>query len=270
MELPAGVRQYTSADESEVARIFRETLCLGRPLDFPLSGIDRYERLCLEWFLRNGSDDVGVYEEDSRIHGYVLVCTDLASYHRWAVRTALAWTTKVFFDLAFRRLRGRDARFHRLRIRDGWNSVRHAPSAPMPALVHVNLDRSARNTGAAQALLRFADQRCAAAGREGWFAEINTRNHRASALAAIGLHSIHSQPSHTLSWLLNERVNRLTVVHTVGELIGRPSSPPAVPVALAVPEAVSEAEAGVRSSVGTNVSQTRDLLTHQGTVPSGR
>jgi hypothetical protein len=265
VELPAGVRQYTSADEPEVARIFRETLCLGRPLDFPLSGMDRYQRLCLEWFLRHGSDDVGVYEEDSRIHGYVLVCTDLASYHRWAARAALTWTTKAVFDLAFGRLRGKAARFHRLRLRDGWTAVRHAPSAPMPALVHVNLDRSARNTGAAQALLRFADQRCQVAGREGWFAEINSRSHRASALAAIGLHSIHSQPSHTLSWLMNERVNRLTVVHTVGEPIGRASSAPAV----AVPEAASEAEAGIPSSVATNVSETRELLTNQGTVPSG-
>lgn len=228
VEPSAGVRQYTPADEPEVARIFRETLCLGRPLDFPLSGMDRYQRLCLDWFLRHGCDDVGVYEENGRVHGYVLVCTDLGAYHRWAVRAALGWMTKVVFDLAIGRLRRQDARFHRLRLRDGWTTLRHAPSAPMPALVHVNLDRSARNTGAAQALLRFADQRCGAAGREGWFAEINTRNHRASALAAIGLHSIHSQPSHTLSWLLNERVDRLTVVHTVGEPIGRASSAPAV------------------------------------------
>lgn len=249
MELPPGVRHYTSADEPEVARIFRETLCLGRPLGFPLAGIDRYQRLCLDWFLRQGSNDVGVYEEDGRIHGYVLVCTDLASYHRWAARKALAWTTQVLFGLAFGRLRGQDARFHRLRLRDGWTAALHAPHAPMPALVHVNLDRSARNTGAAQALLRFADLRCAAAGREGWFAEINTRNHRASALAAIGLHSIHSQPSHTLSWLLKERVNRLTVVHRVGEPIGRvPSAPATSP-----------------SSTATDAGETRGILAHHGT-----
>ncbi|GAA2022490.1 hypothetical protein GCM10009839_19900 [Catenulispora yoronensis] len=262
MELPAGVRHYTSADEAEVARIFRETLCLGRPLDFPLSGMDRYQRLCLDWFLRYGSDDIGVYEEDGRVHGYVLVCTDLASYHRWAARTALAWTTRVVFGLAFGRLRHQDARFHRLRLRDGWTAALHAPSAPMPALVHVNLDRSARNTGAAQALLRFADQRCATAGHEGWFAEINTRSHRASALAAIGLHAIHSQPSHTLSWLLEEHVNRLTVVHSVGEPIGRASAAPAA----AASNAKANAKASVPRSTGTDPGDAQELLARQGST----
>jgi hypothetical protein len=87
----AVVRPYTHDDEPHVRRIFRDTLPLGRPVDFELTGHGRYERLCLGWLLSRGIADIGVLEESGRVCGYVLVCTDLCPYYRWAAVMASQW-----------------------------------------------------------------------------------------------------------------------------------------------------------------------------------
>jgi hypothetical protein len=218
------VRHYTSADEPEVRRIFRHTLSLGRPLPFMMSRMDAYERLCLGWFLNQGAGDVGILDDGGNVRGYVLVCTDLGSYYRWAARATLRWSAETAVQLAAGRLRGDAGQFHRLRLQDGWLALRHAPPAPMPALVHLNLDRSARAGLSGLALTRFADERCRAAGRPGWFGEINAREgDRVAALRVIGLRMVHRQPNRTLSWLLGEPVERLTVVRSLDRRLGRPS-----------------------------------------------
>lgn len=225
------VRPYTRADEPDVRRIFRHTLSLGRPLPFALPGMDAYERLCLDWFLGQGADDIGVLDggadagDDNGgggVCGYVLVCTDLGPYYRWAARASLGWAAGAAMRLAAGRLRGDGARFHRLRLRDGWLALRNAPPAPMPALVHLNLDRQARAGLSGLALTRFADERCRAAGLPGWFGEINARlGDRVAALEVIGLRTIHRQPNLTLSWLAGGPVERLTVVRSLDRRLGR-------------------------------------------------
>jgi hypothetical protein len=94
------VRRLTPADIPAVRRIFRETLALGRPLPFPTQGLAAYEQLCLGWFLGPGWLDAGVLDDGAGIRGYVLVCTDLAAYRRWAARTAAAWALATAARLA--------------------------------------------------------------------------------------------------------------------------------------------------------------------------
>jgi hypothetical protein len=242
------VRHYTRADEPEVRRIFRHTLSLGRPLPFTLSRMHAYERLCLGWFLDRGAEDVGVLDDDGQVRGYVLVCTDLRSYYRWAARATLSWIVLTVVHLLAGRLRGDTGRFHRLRLRDGWLALRHAPPAPMPALVHLNLDRQARAGLSGLALARFADERCRAAGSPGWFGEINAREgDRIAALAVIGLRTVHRQSNRTLSWLLDEPVERLTVVRSLDHDLGRdrPSMrPPISPGVVASEPEAPDAAAG--------------------------
>ena len=211
------VRPYAPSDEAAVRAIFRATVALGRPLPFPLGHMPAYERLCMDWFLGPGAADAGVLDADGRVLGYVLVCTDLVALRRWSVRVGAGWTLATAARLVTRRLRGAEARFHLLRLRDGWAAFRHAPPAPMPGYVHLNLDPAARAGLAGLLLARYADGRCRRARLPGWYAEMNAkRGTRATALASGGLVTVHQQPNATLSWLAGRPVERLTIVRTLG------------------------------------------------------
>ena len=207
------VRRLTPADIPAVRRIFRETLALGRPLPFPTQGLAAYEQLCLGWFLGPGWPDAGVLDDGAGIRGYVLVCTDLAAYRRWAARTAAAWALATAARLAAGRLRSDAARFHRLRLLDGLDTLRNGPPAPMPALVHLNLDRELRGGLEGLRLARHADARCLEAGLPGWYGEINAPlGARSAALHRAGFQVVHRARNQTLSWLAGRPVERLTVV----------------------------------------------------------
>lgn len=237
------VRRYTPADEREVRGIFRDTIALGRPLPFrPPPGGDSwgepcgpwgdpwltdYERLCLSWFVGPGSADAGVLDDGRAVRGYVLVCTNLAAYRRWATQAAASWTARTLARLAAGRMDPVVERFHRLRLRDGWRSLA-APPAPMPAYVHVNVAAEARAGVAGLLLARYADERCRAHGLPGWYGEVNAPvGRRAAALASGGIQTVHRQTSHTLSWLAGEPVERLTVVRDVSRPLRRRASAPA-------------------------------------------
>ena len=120
------VRRLTPADIPAVRRIFRETLALGRPLPFPTQGLAAYEQLCLGWFLGPGWLDAGVLDDGAGIRGYVLVCTDLAAYRRWAARTAAAWALATVDASPF----SLDALAGRLAARP--DAAPRAPAAPPP------------------------------------------------------------------------------------------------------------------------------------------
>jgi alpha-1,6-mannosyltransferase len=152
-----------------------------------------------------------------RVLGYVLVCTDLVALRRWSVRVGAGWALATVGRLLSGRLRGQEARFHLLRLRDGWAAFRHAPPAPMPGYVHLNLAPAARAGIAGLLLARYADGRCRRAGLPGWFAEMNARRGtRAAALASGGIVTVHQQPNATLSWLAGRPVERLTIVRQLG------------------------------------------------------
>jgi hypothetical protein len=69
---------------------------------------------------------------------------------------------------------------------------------------------------AGKALLDFVDERCRQAGLPGWYGEINAPvGRRASALERVVGPVVHRAPNHTLSWLMDRPVERLTVARTV-------------------------------------------------------
>jgi hypothetical protein len=210
------LRRFLPPDEPSVQRIFRGTLALGRPLPFPLPGLARYERLCLRWYLRRGWSDAAVLDAGGMVFGYALACTDEADYRRWAVPATAAWLASVALALAGGRLPRDAAAFYRHRLLDGVEAVRRTTAPPMPAHAHLNLDRAARAGDSGLALLRHVDDRCRQAGLPGWYGEINCRRgRRGAALREAGFELVRRAPNHTLTWLLGEPVERLTVVRVL-------------------------------------------------------
>ena len=216
------VRQLLPPDEPLVRAVFRRTLALGRPLPFPLPGLVHYERLCIGWFFQQAWSQAAVLDDGQQVCGYALVCTDEAAFRRWLAPVTAGWLASVLAALASGRLPAKAAEFYRCRLRDGLQALRRTAAPPMPAHAHVNLDRGVRAGRAGLALLDHVDQQCRRAGLPGWYAEINARRgRRAAALRAGGFEVVRRAPSHTLSWLVGEPVERLTVVRA----LARPATP---------------------------------------------
>ena len=210
------VRPLRPGDDDAVRGIFRATLGLGRPVPFPLPGLCRYERLCLDWYLGPGRADAAVVEHDGAVVGYALACTDGSAHARATRRQALRFTAWAVARLATRRLPAPARTFWRLRLVDGWLAWRHAAGGPPPAHAHVNLGRAARNTRAASLLLAHVDARVLAAGLPGWRGEVNAvRGRRRSALERVVGPVIGTVPNRTYSWLAGRPVDRLTVERTI-------------------------------------------------------
>lgn len=213
------VRPLEGADEQAVRALFRATLVLGHPLPFEMADLERYEALCLDWYLGPGRDDAAVAEAGGETVGFVLVCVDQAAYQRWVRRRAARYAARTVLNLARMAPAKPVARFHRARLRDGLVMAR-AP-APMPAHCHINLAPSHRTGWTGRLLAAHVDERCRAAGLPGWFGEMNARaGSRARALERLGGTVVHRAPNHTLSWLSGVPVERLTVVRMLPELVG--------------------------------------------------
>ena len=205
------VRPLNEHDEIELRRLFRETMVMGRPLPFALADGDRYEALCLDWYLGPGRADAAVVEVGGQIGGFALVCTDEASFRRWVRTRAARYALYSVLALLRRNPRSPVARFYRCRLRDGWAMMR-APGRPFPAHAHVNLRPRQRSGWAGRALLKHVDDRCRLAGLAGWCGEVNAPvGRRANALELLGS-IVDRTPNHTLSWLMGRRVERLTLV----------------------------------------------------------
>lgn len=218
------LRPMRTDDVDDVRRLFRTTIALGRPVPFPFTDVGRYEALALAWYLRPGrhGDHAVLTDAADRVVGYALVCVAQGAYERWARRAAGRWAAVTVGRLARRRYGAAEARFHRLRLYDGWVSWRRGPTAPLPAHAHVNLDPRARGRLHVTRLVDHIDARCAAAGLPGWFGEINARaGRRAAALESHGAHVVHRQPNHTLSWLAGASIERLTVTRRLADAVGR-------------------------------------------------
>ncbi len=214
------VRPLVPSDEDSVRRLFRETVALGKPLPFPVAHFERYERLCLDWYLTDGQEDGAVAVCDGQICGYALVCTKPSSHRRWVRWRGALFPIRIMLP-ALRRTDG--GRFYRLRLRDGWRMWRNGPPDPMPAHVHLNLVASERGRETGRLLVDHIDQRCEQAGLPGWFGEMNApAGHRARALERLGAVIVHRAPNLTLSWVLGRSVERLTVVRRIDSR-GRPS-----------------------------------------------
>jgi hypothetical protein len=208
-------RPLAPGDDDAVRRIFRATLGLGRPVPFPLPGLARYERLCLDWYLGPGRADAAVAVAGDTVVGYALVCTDGAAHARATRRPALRFLAWALPRIAARRLPADARTFWWLRLVDGWAAWRRGGATP-PAHAHLNLLDSARGTRAAVLLLAHIDGRAAAAGLPAWRGEVNAvRGRRRSALERVVGPVVDAVPNRTYSWLAGRPVDRLTVERPV-------------------------------------------------------
>jgi hypothetical protein len=218
---PPTVRSLRPGDDAAVRRLFRDTLCLGRPLPFEVPEWDAYEALCLDWYLGPGRDDAGVLVEGADVTGYTLVCTDAAAYNRWQRIEAAHFSARVARRLVAGQMDPVASRFLRLRLKDGWDMWRNGVVAPLPAHAHLNLACSSRARSVGWQLAEHVDRRCRLAGLPGWFGEMNAvTGHRARALERLGATVVHRAPNHTLTWLLGQPVERLTVARWVPATVG--------------------------------------------------
>lgn len=214
------VRAMRSDDTDAVRRLFRDTIALGRPLPFRSVALDRYEALCLDWYLAPARlvDHAVLVDDDGRIQGYTLVCCDQPAFVRWSRNAGLRWAAATAAALTTRRFGPDEARFHRLRLADGWNAVRARTDPGLPVHAHINLARGARGRMHMVALVDHIDARCAVRHLSGWFGEINApAGRRGSALEAHGATVVHRMPNRTLSWLRGVPIERLTVARPLAQ-----------------------------------------------------
>lgn len=222
-------RPLGNDDDNAVRAIFRSTLLLGRELPFSLPDLDRYESLCLDWYLGPGREDAAIVEaDDGSVVGYALVCTDGEAHARWMRRRAARFAFTLLGGFALGRYRGEAARFYRCRLRDGMAMWRSGPAAPMPAHAHVNLDHAWRDGGARRLLTNHIDDLVRRAGLPGWYGEINAMaGHRSRALERLGGRIAHRAPNHTLTAFLGQPVERLTLTRSLTSAL--PPRPPPGP-----------------------------------------
>jgi hypothetical protein len=203
-------------DDSEIRRIFRATVVLGRPVPFRLPDLDHYEDLCLGWYLSEGRRWAAVLVSPEGVAGYVLVCPDNRRHDRWLRPRALRFTARVLTGMATGRYTPMARRFWRLRLEDGWHAWRGGVAAPMPAHVHFNLDPGVRATHAGRLLAAHADTVCRSEGLPGWCGEMNARaGHRGRALERLGGVVVHRTLNRTFSWVRGEPVERLTAARAL-------------------------------------------------------
>jgi hypothetical protein len=210
-------RPLVPGDDAAVRSLFLATMLLGRPLHRPVSRLREYADLSLGWYLGPGRADAAVaVDREGRLVGYALVCTDEPAAARWQVSGALRLSALVAGDAARGRLDGPSRAFWSARLTDAAGLVRVRRAAPAQAHAHINVDRTARQGSTALALLAHIDERCRAAGHDRWYGEINERTgHRARAVERLGGRVVGREPNHSFSRLLDEPVERLTVVRVV-------------------------------------------------------
>lgn len=205
------VRPADETDLVAVRRIFGATVALGRPV--AVAGIDAYARFSLEFYATHRAGHVAVHERDGLVNGYVLVATDEDAHDRWQRWAAARYVACIASQRATGRLRGAAWAFHRDRLRDGWALYNAGPRRAAPAHVHCNLLPSARAVDAGRKLVDAADTIVAEAGHDAWYAQINaTLGSRANALTRLGAEIIDRAPNLTLTNLIGEPVERLTIV----------------------------------------------------------
>lgn len=207
------LRPATSADLPDIARIFGATVLLGAPIAIGEHAMARYRALCLDGYF-TGHDAVGgiVALEDGVVRGYLLHCLDQRTFDRWQRRAAVRWVAgEAFAALTGRRSRA-ELRFLRLRLVDGFRSLRGAPEPPYPAHAHFNLDHAVRGRSTGHRLAAAMDELVAARGLDGWFGEMNLpEGFPTDALERAGAVLGHRQYNVTLSALTGMEVWRTTV-----------------------------------------------------------
>jgi hypothetical protein len=214
MSEPVTIRPLAPDDDEAIAQLFDATVLLGTALERRPVAFDAYRRLSLGWYLGPGRIDGAVAVDSSgSLVGYTLVCVDEGAATRSAARSTLALARHVA-DAALRcRLDGESRAFYRARARDGVALVAARRSPPAAVHAHLNVRQGARTFTVSRSLVEHVDARCRAAGQRAWYGELNERaGSRRRALQRLGLDIVGCVPNHTLSRLLGEPVQRLTLV----------------------------------------------------------
>ena len=208
------VRSLGPGDDGAIGQLFDDTVLLGSGFESPPVAFDRYRHLNLGWYLGPGRGDAAVaMDADGSIVAYTLVCVDERSAARWAVRATVTLSRHV----AAAALRGRfdreSRRFYGAHLDDARALVSARRSPPAPVHAHLNVGVGARTLTVSRALVEHIDARCRAAGHGAWYGELNERvGTRRRALERLGADIVDSVPNHTLTALLGEPVQRLTLI----------------------------------------------------------
>ena len=208
------VRSLAPDDDAAIEQLFDDTVLLGAALGRHPVAFDHYRRLSLGWYLGPGRCDAAVAVDSSgAIVGYTLVCIDEGAAARCATRATVTLARHVAAAGLAGRL-DRDSRtFYRARTRDARALVSARRSPPAPVHAHLNVRSGARTLTVSRALVDHVDARCRAAGHGAWYGELNEREgSRRRALERLGADIVGCVPNHTLSELLGEPVQRLTLV----------------------------------------------------------
>lgn len=215
------VRSLAPGDGAAIERLFDHTVLLGSALERLPVAFEHYRRLSLGWYLGPGRNDAAVaVDAAGSVVGYALVCVDEAAATRFGARRTVTLAGHVAAAALRWRLDGASRTFYRGRVRDVGALIAARRSPPAPAHAHLNVDARARTLTVSRALVDHVDSRCRVAGHDAWYGEINERaGSRRRALERVGADIVDCVPNHTLSALLGEPVQRLTLVRTLGPVI---------------------------------------------------
>ncbi len=222
---PVAVRAWCGeADTRLVEQLFADTLVLGRPAEAPLAGFDAYRQLCLGWYLSAGRADVGLaemHDDDGaapRVSGYALVCRDGDAADHYARRATVRLAGGLARLGALGRLDRGSRDFYRARARDAATLLRHHRTPPAPVHAHVNVRDGERSGTTILALVAHIDERCRRAGEMRWYGEVNEKaGRRSRALERLGFEIVRTEHNHTLSNIVGDDVDRLTILRRVPE-----------------------------------------------------
>lgn len=227
MNEPVVVRALTPGDVPAIEQLFDDTLLLGAALDRLPVAFDHYRRLSLGWYLGPGRGDSAVaVDARGTIVGYTLVCLDEAAAARWSVRTTLPLAWHVATAALRGRLDRESRRFYRSRLSDAGALLSARRSPPASVHAHLNVRRGARTLTVSRQLADHVDARCRAAGHAAWYGEVNERaGSRRRALERLGADIVGCVPNRTLTTLLGEPVQRLTLLRRLDGACGSSRSP---------------------------------------------
>lgn len=211
------LRPVEADDRDGLLDVLRRTLVAGEPLPFPVMDLDHLLALFLDYYLACEPEAGRVVVDDhDRVVGYLLGTTRPDEAGRWQRRQALALAWRWL--CRWREYDGPTRWLYRLRLRDALASLRD-PAPDLLAHCHWHLLPEVRGRFGRELLLGFRDH-VAARGLPEFGGEhaLPVRRKDPVLFRRIGARILHRAPHHTLTALLGEPVERVTIVARVEEL----------------------------------------------------
>lgn len=201
-------------DDDEIKAIFLETIVMGNSLKFKIRFQEDFVNVSLGWYLKFARD-LGrcMVADDGEIVGYVLICADEQVFNKWMFKKSIRLMIKSLVVAPFGLLRGGTWGLYWRRVVDGAKLSRQKLPKNFDMHAHVNMRSHARFGAGGLQSLRYVDEQATLTGHAGWYADINAKAGRRSAsLERLGGEIIERSYNRTLSWLVNQPIERLRVV----------------------------------------------------------